>query len=158
MKPDLLTEKEFEKKNEKKKTKSIKEVKMKNSNKPNGFCCPLSCRNCVVTEKELFNRKNPDFPNGNWNAELQFRTLAEKIEACEDRINEWRNNGNGTSLKSELRDFAASVSIYLLKQKPPLPLKYMDDNNLEKLKSKCTLLKRVAQFFEIEPKKLKKLL
>ena len=134
---------------------------MGKSNKSNGLWCPLNCRNCVRKELIQFNEKNPDFPNGDWNAELQFRRLAEKIETCEDRINEWRNNGVPSGLKPKLRDFAASVSIYLLKQKPPIPLEPMDDNNLEKLKSmksKCALLKRVAQFFGIEPKKLKKLL
>ena len=121
--------------------------------------CPVKCGECqVFHEKKVFNRKNHDFPNGDRNAELQFRTLAEKIETCEDRINEWRNNGIPSGLKPELRDAIASVAIYLLKQKPPLPLTHDDWVNLERVKTNQVLLRRVAQFFEIEPKKLRKLL
>ena len=123
--------------------------------------CPVKCGECqVFHEKKVFNRKNHDFPNGDRNAELQFRTLAEKIEACENRINEWRN-GFPSGLKPltpELRDVIASVVIRVLKQRPPMPLKYTDYQNLEQLRADPESLSRVAQFFEIEPKKLRKLL
>jgi len=111
-----------------------------------------------MTEKELFNKKNPDFSNGDLRIEYEFRTIEAKIENCERGINSWRDNGDDSGLKPESRDAIASVAIRLLKKKPPLPLKYIDEKNLEKVKNNRALLNSVAQFLQIEPKKLKKLL
>ena len=121
--------------------------------------CPLHCENCVQSEIEKFNKRFPKFPNGHddWSIELEFRELESKIDTCERAINQWRNNG-ADSLKRELRDSIASVTIYLLKQKPVQPITHDDDSNLEKLKINRALLARVAQFFNIEPRKLKKLI
>lgn len=121
--------------------------------------CPLHlhCEKCVQSEVEKFNKIHPSFPNGHddWSAELEFRELESKIDTCEQAINQWKNNG-ADSLKQELRNSIASVAIYLLKQKPVQPITHDDDRNLEKLKINRALLARVAQFFNIEPRKLLK--
>jgi len=118
----------------------------------------LNCKTCVLKERDEFNKKNPNSPaEWSWYTELEYRELEEKISECEERINKWRVNGNGTDdcLK---RDFIASIVIYLLKRKPIFPLNYSDYLNLEEVKKSPVLLTQVAQIFEIEPKKLRKLL
>ena len=127
----------------------------KNSRKFNGFWCPLNCRNCVVNEQLTFNKKYPDFPNSyDRTAECEFRRLAVKIENCEEQLNDWKLNGNDT----DLRELITSAIMRLLKKKPVIPISFQVYQNLEQLRADPESLSRVAQFLQIEPKKLKRLL
>ena len=115
---------------------------MKKNKMSNGFWCPLNCQNCVVNEQLTFNKKYPDFPNSyDRTAECEFRRLAVKIENCEENLN-----------------MMVSAIIRLLKKKPVIPISFQVSQNLEQLRADPESLSRVAQFLQIEPKKLKRLL
>jgi len=133
--------------------------------------CVLHCENCVHEQIEKFNKQFPKFPNGNaypvlngkannnyCSAVSAFNLLSNQVNACERRIDEWRNNGADSDIKKESRNYIASVIIYSLKKKPIQPISERDNQNIQTLRNNQVSLSSVARSLNIESRTLKKLL